>query len=229
MKKIWTFLRCGNNGNPIGDYGPQYEPALRGNLKEVSHGECDAEFIHDEDLPEGLRYGGWWTLMGLYNPDADIGNEDGNIYTGGTDTVFLRDIDKVMKTMDEMPEDIVGSRCFAGGGFNTMLLRIRKGSPGAVKVWEACKAKNFKMDPRYPEFKFVRDCAAGHTAILPDELTASYKQCAGMFPETVRKSDVGTANVMVFHGHPRPHEVTPGMPHEELIYSLWGKFYHGPR
>jgi hypothetical protein len=181
-------------------------------------------------MPPFMRYRGWWGMMQLYNPEADIGNPDGNIYSGGIDTVFLRDIDKLEAAFNAVDADIVGVRCPNRGGFNSMLLRIRKGSPGALRVWNAATSSE-KYHPRMVAFegmehKFVRGVAADYIGVLPDEYTDSYKLHVGLFPEHARKpQDIDKISALFFHGRPRPLDVceNPGALMRDVVVENWGR------
>lgn len=55
--RAWTFVRCGIDGKPDGVYDERYEQAAIGALAALGD---RAEFVHDEDMPEPLRYRGSW-------------------------------------------------------------------------------------------------------------------------------------------------------------------------
>jgi len=221
---VFTFIRVGHPSNPKGHYGSEYEVACEEGVTRTFSGEIVAEFLHDDDMPPQLRAKGWWSMMQLYNPEADIGNRE-NIYFTGLDTVFIKDLNALIDAMDTIDRDIVGCRCFQDGEFNTMVLRIRKGSKGARKVWEAAKARNFNFPPNESEHLFVREVAGKYLGMIPDYLALSYKVETKQFTDFGKRerTPLEKASVLVFHGRPRPHEVAsnPNKPLHQLIKDNW--------
>jgi hypothetical protein len=220
-------------GKPEGFYDERYVRACTGRMADFGH---TVTYIHDEDMPEALRYRGNWGMLSLYNPDLDI-DTDGVIYAQGIDTVFLKDPENIRAALDEVGEtgvDIVGSVCASDGKFNTMGLRIVRGSPGAMAIWEAAKEHDFFRPrglyvgaggDRLVEHKAVRRFAGQHTGTMRTGLVQSYKAHIGKFPRRyMGEPRIEDITALAFHGHPNPHEVLEGdWPLQDLIMEHWGR------
>lgn len=218
---VWTFIRCGKDLRPAGDYGEEYETATGESVRAVGG---TPEFLHDEDMPGWLQRRGWWGMMQLYNPEGKMGNPNGVIYAAGLDTVFLRDLPRLERALDAVDKDIVGVRCFSRGKFNDMVLRIRRWSDGALKVWDALTKQ---MEFLGMEHRFVEHEAAGHVGWIPDEYVDSYKLQVGLFPDHIRKpQDMDRICALVFHGRPRPLDVCNQLasPMREVVVDHWGRY-----
>ncbi|MCP4898903.1 MAG: hypothetical protein GY906_18175, partial [bacterium] len=221
---VWTFVYCGKDGDPSGGvYNARYLLAAESGL--AVHGRR-AEFITDDDLPEPLRYRGSWGMLGFYNPDLDIGNPNGSIYAAGLDTAFIRNLDELEAALDACPADIAGVRCFVDGKFNTQVIRVRRGSEGARKLWAAGVACDFQFHDRC-EHRAIRRIAGEHTGTIPDHLTESYKLYTrhAVFPERDRQ-ELDDISALVFHGVPRPHDVCEdtAAPLHDFVMKHWGRY-----
>jgi hypothetical protein len=227
LSTVWTFVRCGIDGKSDGVYDKDYETAIAANIDEVSEGKHRAEFVHDIDMPGALRYRGSWGMLALYNPDLDIGNKDGNIYFAGIDTIFLRDMDRLVETMRDIDKDIVGNRCPSEGTFNTMVGKIRRGSPGALHVWNHCLKLNFDFPPRPTEHKIVRELAKDYIGLIPDGLVESYKLHIGAFfsREVQRQKNLDNVCALAFHGKRKQKDLCEWKeaPLRDLVIENWGR------
>jgi hypothetical protein len=221
--RVWTFVRCGIGGKPEGVYGENYETAARKRLESLGD---SAQFVHDADMPEALRYRGSWGMLALYNPALNIADDNGNIYVAGLDTVFLRDLDRLAGALNEVDADVVGNKCFGDGGFNSMVLRIRHGSPGAVRVWETLVAENFKPRERCEHYFMRRACPSLGT--METGHIESYRGHVGSFRRLDHVPAVPLDDVcaLVFHGRPKPHEVATDSKYllHELVRENWGDY-----
>ncbi len=209
----------GVDGKPEGHYDERYERAAREGIDRTSGGTFRAEFIHDPDLPEWLRYRGWWSFMQCFNPDARIGNTDGSVYCAGLDTVFLRDLPRLVAALDDVGADVAGVPCPTDGKYNSFAFRVRRGTPGANAVWEALveqKPPQAKM-----EHLFVRHHCPS-LGVIPPGLVISYKGEAG-YGWAGPPQGTDDAVAIAFHGRPRPHEVAGDVrnPLKRLVTQCW--------
>ena len=232
----WTAVHCGVFGEPQGFYDERYSNALTGRMADFGH---TVEYVHDDDMPEALRYRGNWGMLSLYNPDLDAGT-NGVIYAIGIDTVFLKDPALVRDALDEAHAesgaDIIGSVCASDGLFNTNGLQIVQGSPGAMAVWNAALENDFfvprglkrgPMPDRLVEHKVVRRFAYKYTSTYRTGLVQSYKSHIGKFPRKhIGHPPLEDIVGFAFHGHPNPHEVLAdkSWPLQDIIMENWGKY-----
>jgi hypothetical protein len=220
----WTFVHCGVYGKPEGFYDERYTQAAIRRLGEMGR---RVEFVTDDDMPKALRYRGSWGMLALYNPELEIGNDDGVIYAAGLDTVFLRDIERIEHGLDATGADIAGSRCPSDGHFNTMVLRIRRGSESARAVWDAVSANGFNYKKPAVEHKLVRRFSPS-VGIMENGIVSSYKVQTARFPAThTGHWSVSDLSALVFHGFPKPHEVCEDAEQFELhdvVMEHWGVY-----
>lgn len=213
--RIWTFFRVGQGGNPEGIYDERYERAAREGIDRTSGGTFRAEFIHDGALPEFLRYRGWWCFMQCFNPRARVGNTGGVVYCAGLDTVFLRDLPRLVAALDEVGADVAGVPCPSDGEYNSFVFRVRRGTPGANAVWQALIEDKHR---HAMEHIFVRqNCPS--LGVIPPELVVSYKAEAGVSGR--RQYGTDGACAIAFHGRPRPHEIDGKGPLQQLVVENW--------
>ncbi len=224
MNRIpWTFVRVSNTHDRKREFGEEYERAAVEGIRYASAGFCAAEFVHDEHLPSFLRGGGWWGKLALFDPECPFGS-NGVIHFADLDTVFHGDLFEMMRRMEQVDRDVVGIADFGPrGGWESGIMRIRKGSPGALRVWAAIQGAS--LHPNTPDGKFIASAAGGALGYMPDELTASYKVEAGTFPlnPARKRGALARASVLCFHGWPKPHDVLadPGMSLHDFVKENW--------
>jgi len=222
-RRVWTFVRCGINGRADGVYGEEYE---RAHIRRLAEMGDRAEFVHDEDMPEPLRYRGSWGMLALYNLDLKIGNDDGNIYVAGLDTVFLRDLDKMADALDAVDADVVGAPCFGDGEFNSMVLRIRRGSRGARSIWSALVNRDFNPRERCEHYFVRRACSS--LGVMEHGYVESYRGHLGKFKRQrhMPAVDLDKACALVFHGPVKPHDVANNetVRLHDLVRENWGNY-----
>jgi hypothetical protein len=223
---IWTFVHCGVYGKPEGFYDERYTKALEGRMADFGH---TVEFVGDKDMPEPLRYRGAWGMLSLYNPDLRAGNANGCVYAMGLDTVILQDPQRIADALDDVGTDIVGCVCPSDGQFNTMVLRIRRGSPGAREVWDAATKRGFfpKAKKPFVEHKAVRRFAGNNVGCMRTGIVQSYKSHIGTFPRNhTREHKLEDLAALVFHGEPNPHDVCEDKtaPLHDVVMQNWGRY-----
>jgi hypothetical protein len=224
--RVWTFVRCGIHGNPKGVYGPEYEDGIRGNMARVSPGDT-CEFIHDEDMPEALRYRGSHGCLAIYDPDLEIGNDDGNIYFLDLDSLIVGPLDRMADAMNAVSKDIVGNICPSDGQMNTMAVRVRRGSRGALAVWNNIKALGFDLPVRPVEHKLVRRYGGNYTGMMADGCIESYRIFKKEWgPKFVMWHPLESVCAIAFHGPIKQAQICADKdaPLHTEVMDLWGRY-----
>jgi hypothetical protein len=175
----------------------------------------EAEFFHDEDMPEWCRGMGWWANVWLFDPEFPGGNED-FIFASDLDTVFLRDLGSVVEWGQQSP--VTGNFNF-GGDQSTMetgVLSIERASGLARNVWVMAEHAAFQFHPRVFDAPFIAKALCDCDALFPLDLVSSYK-------EKMNSYWINRLSILCFHGWPKPHHVLadPTMPLHGLVKEYW--------
>jgi Protein of unknown function DUF115/Methyltransferase domain len=199
---------CIQSGNYLGR-GAEYVNILfdsvRRNLPEGYQGR----FICFTDDPAGLHVGietkplpaplpGWWSKVALFRdglfPEGErvVFLDLDTLITGRLDDIFSYDGDFAILTDFLRPY-----------GWQSSVMAWRVGAPKLADVWPAYERAGYPTNERDNDQGWLEthvSDADSWQQLFPDQLV-SIKQIRGI-PEK--------ATVVIFHGPPRPHEVTTG-------------------
>ncbi|MFI5401327.1 MAG: hypothetical protein ACHQ1G_00095 [Planctomycetota bacterium] len=175
--------------------------------------------------PDGSPLLGWWAKLGLFDPRADLPE---TVYFFDLDTVFLRDVDRILDAMDADPAPVVGLRDYMRPVFASGVMRIRRDTNAAVRVWARAVLKGFREGAGDQDL-IGRALEPPDVGYVPDALAPSYKVLAGkVSPENVRRSGraastADEASVICFHGVPTVRDVAtdPAAPYHALVRANW--------
>jgi hypothetical protein len=155
------------------------------------------EGIETRSLPGGLT--GWWNKLWLFK--ANLFQNGERIIFFDLDTVITGSIDK-LAAFDggfAILRDV-----YRATGLQSSVMSWRAGEQ--CGIWNTFERAGFsQIDPGGDQTWIEQHCLKTSTVRLQDvfpDMFVSYKVSGGVLPDK--------ASVVVFHGHPRPHEVTTG-------------------
>lgn len=157
-----------------------------------------ARGIETRPLPSNL--GGWFTKLALFAPDA-LPTGDRVIYMD-LDTLITGSIDALTQYRGTFG---ILQDFYRPTGLQSSVMLWEAGSPETLAIWEAYDRAGCPQDDAGGDQAFIEKCQVKgreRLQIAFPDMFASYKVSGGRLPDK--------ASVVVFHGHPRPHEVTTG-------------------
>ncbi|HKX46143.1 MAG TPA: hypothetical protein VJP77_05535 [Planctomycetota bacterium] len=204
-------------------YDVGYERAAIEGIRRTSSAEV--RVLNRILRPDGGPILGWWAKLGLFDPRADLPE---TVYFFDLDTVFLRDLDRILDAMDADPAPVVGLRDYMRPEFASGVMRIRRDTDAARRVWARAVSRNFREGPG-DQHLIGKALLPSDVGYVPDALAPSYKVLSRMVsPENVRRSGraastAGEASVICFHGKPTVREVAedPAAPYHALVRENW--------
>lgn len=156
----------------------------------------ELENIETRPLPADLP--GWWSKLALFReglfPDGD------RVLFFDLDTVITGSIDALAKYDGEFA---ILRDFYRPNGLQSSVMAWRAGDH--PEIWRTFEAAGCPMDDPGGDQAWIERCClpsrVNRLQVLFPDMFVSYKQCRGI-PQQ--------ASVVVFHGHPRPHEVVDG-------------------
>ena len=206
------IIVCVNAGNYLGrgtDYVDILADMVARNIsKEVSYkficftdtpGDYDSE-IDVRPLPfEGLD--GWWNKLALFK-DGIFPDGDRILYLD-LDTVITSGLDEIIKYEGEFA---ILRDFYRPDGLQSSVMIWRVGVAG--KIWQSFQVNDFpKIDGG--DQAWIERCAQ-LGIITPDILQDLYPHCFVSYKVHAKNNIPKSAKMVVFHGQPRPHDVTDG-------------------
>ena len=160
---------------------------------------------------------GWWNLMELYRPDAPW--SDGHVIMVGLDTVIRGDVYWLVRHWPTYMMPVRQSLGLKGAFDGTYADGVVCLPPDMHynEVWETymrevMPAETHAMKRSWPMHPYVTEVINRHYAEKPHfwQQVCPGKLCS--YREPSRKLNEPTGPLVIFHGHPRPHETTSEAP-----------------
>lgn len=191
-------------------FSPAYVTILRDMVARNLEGGFEGRFVcftdRPDDLPTDIMTAplpadlpGWWSKLALFR--KDLFPEGDRVLFFDLDTVIAGAIDRLAKFEGEFA---ILRDFYRPNGFQSSVMAWRAGAQS--QIWESYEAAGCPTDdPRGDQWWIERSAHVGRVQILQDvfpDTFVSFKKSGGVIP--------AKASVVVFHGLPRPHQVTDG-------------------
>jgi hypothetical protein len=192
-------------------YPAEYTNNWMAGIKRTLKQEHRLHVITDDTLK------GWWSKLRLFDPDSPLPEV---VYFFDIDVCFLRTLDVVIEALDACQCDIAGLKDYINPGLNSSVMRIRRGSAGAMKVWEFAKKCGFHLT-RGGDQDLIWQAAKEHIEFIPENLCPSYKVISGLWRHKTR-TPLEEACLLVCHGYPNPPDIIrQKMRYHTLVRRCW--------